>query len=76
MKKPVYEKLVIFLLGVFMAISAMFLIGAAPRSEIGRYQIQSWVRDNFLGVFVVDTATGVVKYVDRAQENKPFENIK
>ncbi len=76
MRKPIYEKLIVFLLGVFMAISAMFLTGAAPTAQVGRYQIQSWVRDNFLGVFVVDTATGVVKYVDRDQENKPFEEIK
>lgn len=71
------EKLLYFALGVTAVLSMLFLTGANSQTpQIGRYQIQSWVRDQFTGVYIVDTATGVVKYVDRSAENKPFEEIK
>ena len=64
-----------FMLGALTILALLFLTGAAPQSPIGRYQISSWVRGQFVGAMVVDTTTGTVKYVDSKSEGIPFTEI-
>ena len=54
----------------------LFLTGATNEKQIGRYEISVIVKDNFVQVYAIDTATGVVKYVDPKDEGKPFEEVK
>ena len=49
--------------------------GEVP-SAIGRYQISTCLKRDWVYVYVIDTATGVVKFVDEKNENKPFDEIK
>jgi hypothetical protein len=69
------ERLMFFGLGILAVIAVLFLGGAAVQEPVGRYQISSWVRGQFVGAMIVDTTTGRVKYVDSNSEGKPFEAI-
>jgi hypothetical protein len=66
----------VFLAGVFAAASLFFLLGTGPAGQVGRYQISTVLKRDWVYVFVIDTATGVVKFVDEKNENKPFDEIK
>jgi hypothetical protein len=69
--------LVYTLLGALLALGLMVMVGAGPASEaVGRYQISTCLKRDWVYVYVIDTATGVVKFVDEKNENKPFEEIK
>jgi hypothetical protein len=71
------QQLVYFALGAVIALSMVFIIGAGPdNTQIGRYQISTCLKHDWVYVFVIDTATGVVKFVDDKNENKPFGEIK
>jgi hypothetical protein len=61
--------------GVLIAILMMLVLSAKENSisETGRYQITS-TGDNFSGVYVIDTRTGVVKKVFKTG-NKPIEQF-
>ena len=71
-----FERLVYILTGLTIALLFLFLTGAYNASQIGRYQISTEVRRDFIEIYVIDTTTGTVKYVDSKNENKPFEEIK
>jgi hypothetical protein len=64
-----------FLMGGLMAAALFFLLGSGPADQVGRYQISTCLKRDWVNVFVVDTATGVVKFVDEKNENKPFGEI-
>ena len=65
------------LLGALVAVGLMLLVGAGPNSEmVGRYQLSTCLKRDWVYVYVIDTVTGVVKFVDEKNENKPFEEIK
>ena len=52
------------------------LTGAVPtQSDIGRYRMTVVTRNNFTDIYVVDTTTGVVKFLGK-DEGKPFDQIK
>ena len=70
------EKLVYILTGLTIPLLFLILTGANNASQIGRYQISTEVRRDFVEIYVIDTTTGTVKYVDSKNENKPFEEIK
>ncbi|MBI5580639.1 MAG: hypothetical protein HY895_15920 [Deltaproteobacteria bacterium] len=66
-----------FILGAMVVVGLVFMIGAGPSdSQVGRYQISTCLKRDWVYVYVIDTATGVVKFVDEKNENKPFEEIK
>ena len=69
------DRIACFVLGALTILALLILTGATPQSPIGRYQISSWVRGQFVGAMVVDTTTGTVKYVDSKSEGIPFEEI-
>jgi hypothetical protein len=63
--------------GAILALGLMVLVGAGPAQDtIGRYQISTCLKRDWVYIYVIDTATGAVKFVDEKNENKPFEEIK
>jgi hypothetical protein len=72
------EKVLFTLFGILIVLSLLLLTGAAHvdgTSQVGRYRLTAVVRGNFPDLFVIDTATGAVKWVGN-DEGKPFEQIK
>jgi hypothetical protein len=64
-------------LGAIITLGLVFIIGAGSNgTQVGRYQISTCLKRDWVHVYVIDTATGVVKFVDDKNENKPFEEIK
>ena len=68
--------LLFVLAGIGIVLSFLLLTGANTVSPIGRYQLQVVMRGSFPDLFVIDTSTGRVKWVDSKDENKPFEEIR
>lgn len=64
----------VLLIGVFVALSFLVLAAANNTPEIGRYRMSLAIRNNFTDIYILDTATGVVKYVGK-DEGKPFAAI-
>ncbi len=52
----------------------LLLTGASLHPSAGRYQMEVAVRDRITQIYVMDTTTGVVKWVDKL--NIPFEQMK
>ena len=74
----IFNNLVVLLAGVSAVLALLLLTGAShgdPQDQIGRYRLTAVVRGNFPDLFVIDTATGEVKWVG-SDEGKPFEAIK
>jgi hypothetical protein len=68
---------VYLVLGAMITLGLVFIIGAGPNgAAVGRYQISTCLKRDWVYVYVIDTATGTVKFVDEKNENKPFEEIK
>lgn len=62
--------------GLLLMVALLFLTGAGGNStEIGRYRMSTVVRGNFTDIFVIDTTTGVVKWLG-GDEGKPFDEVK
>jgi hypothetical protein len=60
-----------------VVVGLVFMIGAGQNnSHVGRYQLSTCLKRDWVYVYVIDTATGAVKFVDEKNENKPFEEIK
>ena len=70
--------LTLVMMAVTIALTILLLAGANHvdnRPQIGRYRLTAVVRGNFPDLFVIDTATGAVKWVG-SDEGKPFDQIK
>ena len=66
------------LLVVAALLASLFLTGTTNTNgsnQIGRYRLSVITRGNFPDLFVIDTATGIVKWVGN-DEGKPFDEIK
>jgi hypothetical protein len=74
--KHLLETSWIFLMGVLAAFGILFLTGATDVPQVGRYQISTCLKRDWVHVYVIDTATGVVKFVNEKDEKKPFTEIK
>ncbi len=71
------QRILYFLFGVMLTLGLFFIVGTGPSSpQAGRYQISTCLKREWVYVYVIDTATGVVKFVDEKNENKPFDEIK
>jgi hypothetical protein len=70
------ERLWFFVVGACIAVGLFFILGSGPTGQVGRYQISTCLKRDWVHVYVIDTMTGVVKFVDEKNENKPFEEIK
>jgi hypothetical protein len=64
------------LLGGFLILALFLLTGAngTPSPEVGRYRMSVSLKGNFTHIYVIDTTTGIVKYVGK-DEGKPFGQI-
>lgn len=62
---------------IFILMALVLFTGASHtgNGEVGRYRMSVVIRNSFTDIFVIDTTTGVVKYVGK-DEGKPFEQIK
>lgn len=65
-----------FLFGIFLILVLLLLTGADTirPQETGRYRMQVSIRGNFTDIYVIDTTTGVVKYLGK-DEGKPFDQV-
>ncbi len=69
------HKFIIVLLSALALVSLFLLTGADYGSQVGRYRMSVITRNNFTDIFVIDTVTGVVKYLG-PDEGKPFGEVK
>ncbi len=68
------EKITCVLMGVGMVLAILFLTGAVRVNPAGQYEMKVVVRDKITQIYIMDTATGAVKWVDKM--NTPFVEIK
>lgn len=68
------ENTVSILVGALSMLMLFLLTGAGSQPSAGKYQMEAVVRDKMTQVYVMDTTTGVVKWVD--DMNTPFEQLK
>lgn len=61
--------------GLFILLALFVLMGANTQQSVGRYRMTIVTRNNFTDIFVIDTTSGVIKYVGK-DEGKPFDRIK
>ena len=67
------DKATILLLCFMLGLAMLLLTGADHMpSQIGRYRMEITTRGNFTDIYVIDTTTGVVKYLGK-DEGKPFD---
>jgi hypothetical protein len=71
----VFERIGYFGMGLLAAFGILFLTGATDAPQVGRYQISTCLKRDWVHVYVIDTATGVVKFVNEKDEKKPFMEI-
>ena len=69
------SKIWIVLCIMLVILSFSLLTGADYGPKVGRYRMSVVTRNNFSDIYVIDTVTGVVKYLGK-DEGKPFEEIK
>jgi hypothetical protein len=75
MKSYAFAKSVVwFGTGLLLALALVALTGAGGEAPIGRYQMEIISRTGFTDIFVIDTTTGVIKYVGK-DEGKPFDQV-
>lgn len=70
-----HKRWTVWLMGALVAFSFLALAAADNPSQVGRYQMEVTIRNSFTDIYVIDTVTGVVKYVGK-DEGKPFDEIR
>ena len=63
-----------FFMGFALCTALFFLTGAASNAPTGRYELGLITRSGTLQMYVIDTSTGAVKWVDAM--NTPFVDLK
>ena len=63
-----------FFAGVLSALAVFLLTGAATHTPVGKYEVEAVVRDRTTQIYVIDTTTGAVKWVDTM--NTSFAELK
>ncbi len=66
--------LMFFMAGILCCLALFFLTGAASNAPTGRYELGLITRSGTLQMYVIDTSTGAVKWVDSM--NTPFAELK
>lgn len=63
-------------IGGFLILTLLLMTGAnqAQSPQVGRYRMSVTTRGNFTDIYVIDTVTGIVKYLGN-DEGKPFEQV-
>jgi len=67
-------KISYFIMGILSVLITLVLTGATGINPVGKYQMESVVRSNNTHVYVMDTTTGRVKWVD--DMDTPFDEMK
>jgi hypothetical protein len=64
------------LLGIFLILVLFLMTGAdtVRPQQTERYRMSVVIRGNFTDISVIDTVTGVVKYLGK-DEGKPFDQV-
>jgi hypothetical protein len=64
------------LLGIFLILVLFLMTGAdtVRPQQTERYRMSVVIRGNFTDIYVIDTVTGVVKYLGK-DEGKPFDQV-
>lgn len=70
-----HQRTYLVLLAVAVILALLLLTGADSGQPIGRYRMAVITRNSFTDIFVIDTTTGIVKYLGK-DEGKPFDAIK
>lgn len=68
------EKISYFIMGIVSVLSILLLSGAIDSNPGGKYQMEAFSRGNTTHIYVMDTATGRVKWLDKL--DTPFEAMK
>ncbi len=68
------EKISYFIMGILSVLTILVLTGAIGSNPVGKYQMESVVRSSNTHIYVMDTTTGRVKWVD--EMDTPFDEIK
>lgn len=66
--------LLFFLGGALCCLALLFLTGAASHSPTGKYELGIITRSGTVQMYVIDTSSGAVKWVDSI--NTPFTELK
>ena len=72
--KKIQNNLLFFMGGALCCLALFFLTGAASNAPTGRYELGLTTRSGTLQMYVIDTSTGAVKWVDSM--NTPFVELK
>lgn len=68
------NNLMFFMGGIFLFLALFFLTGAASHAPTGKYELGLVTRSGTIQMYVIDTSTGAVKWVDSM--NTPFSELK
>lgn len=68
------EKISYFIMGILSVLTILVLTGATGSNPVGKYQMESIVRSRNTHIYVMDTTTGRVKWVD--EMDTPFDEMK
>jgi len=68
------EKISYFIMGILSVLAILLLTGAAEMNSVGKYQMEAFARGNITNIYVIDTTTGRVKWLDKM--DTPFEEMK
>ncbi|GEM_PF-1545216 len=66
--------LLIFLSGVFSVLVVLFLTGASTNLPVGKYEMEVTTNGKTNQIYVLDTITGRVKWVDTL--DIPFDQVR
>ena len=63
-----------FMIGVLSMLAIFLLTGISSNYPVGKYQMETVVRSNITQIYVIDTTTGRVKWVNKM--NLSFDEMK
>jgi hypothetical protein len=66
--------IIMFLAGALSVLLILLLTGAAEQNPVGKYEMEIAHRERTYLVYVLDTSTGAVKWVE--EMNTPFTELK
>ena len=68
------EKISYFMMGALSILAILLLTGAVNSNPVGKYQMEAFARDKITNIYVMDTTTGKVKWLDKMDTT--FEEMK
>ena len=68
------ERISCFMIGVLSVLAIMLLTGIAGGYPVGKYQMETVVRNSITHIYVMDTTTGRVKWLE--EMNTSFDEMK